>query len=564
MKKPIPQHQQQFNATKLLAVSLALTMALIACNTTPPAKNPYTTSISKTWTQDINPQNVPPLVNGFLSDQKPIAATSGYGPIELKRSNGSDAANDGGPITIGGQQYADGLGVHATSAIKYKLDPSNSCTMFKAEVGLDDEIRTQSDFGSVTFEVWVDEVKVWESEVLKVTGTGILRKVDVALSGKSSLELRVTNAGDEDAHANWYDHADWADARVECAGTSTPPTSPATQVLSTGFVSDQMNVSFNQQNGWGPIEVNMANGDDQPQATTDSPYYNGHEPPLTLKTGVVSKGLGVHAGSGIQFPIGGQCSSFSALVGLDQAYLDKAGHTVNFQVLVDEKVKGESGVMNKDSDPVKIVADLTGGKTLKLVVMDGGDGKAFDHADWGNARVECGGVSTPPVTPPVNPPVEPPVVNPPVVNPPVIDPPVVRTFEAQGSGLSHSIGRADGDSWLVSSAVDNPGYAVYGPYVTDIKSGVRTATFRMASNTFKELCYEESKDFVILEIFDATRKVSLSKRNVSRCEFYVKEQADGYGNFILDFVNDYPGNQLEFRVYWTGISFVKVGRISIY
>jgi hypothetical protein len=38
---------------------------------------------------------------------------------------------------------------------------------------------------------------------------------------------------------------------------------------------------------------------------------------------------------------------------------------------------------------VPIAADVTGVQELALVVTPGGDGNAFDHADWGNAGLAC-------------------------------------------------------------------------------------------------------------------------------------------------------------------------------
>jgi NPCBM/NEW2 domain-containing protein len=38
---------------------------------------------------------------------------------------------------------------------------------------------------------------------------------------------------------------------------------------------------------------------------------------------------------------------------------------------------------------VPIAADVTGVTKMNLVVTDGGDGNAYDHADWGNARLAC-------------------------------------------------------------------------------------------------------------------------------------------------------------------------------
>jgi hypothetical protein len=38
---------------------------------------------------------------------------------------------------------------------------------------------------------------------------------------------------------------------------------------------------------------------------------------------------------------------------------------------------------------VPVAADLTSVRRLTLVVTPGGDGNAFDHADWGDARLAC-------------------------------------------------------------------------------------------------------------------------------------------------------------------------------
>ncbi len=383
----------------LSTISLALTIALISCNTTPKTMDSSTNR--KPWKSSNT--NAAALNTGYLSDQDWISATSTWGPVSKNLAYGEGNPADRKKITLSGTSYDKGLGTHADSSVTFKLDPS--CSRFKASIGLDDQVRWQTEHGNVLFQVYGDNnTKLFDSQT--VDGSTPTQDVDVDVSGQSSLKLVVdqNKSSTEGDQSDWYDQADWANARVECAGTSTPPPSspppptPSTGALNTGFVSDQMNVSFNPQNGWGPIEVNMANGDDVND--TSGQYYNGHEPPLTLKTGVATKGLGVHAASSVEFPLAGQCSSFSALVGLDQAYLDKAGHTVNFQVFVDRNVKRESGVMNKDSAPVKLEVDLAGAQTLKLVVTDGGDGNAYDHADWADARVTCGTVSNPaPPTP---------------------------------------------------------------------------------------------------------------------------------------------------------------------
>ncbi len=211
-------------------------LALFACQQpTSAPTNPYSNGVRHPWQQaTTDPQTVLPLINGYLSDQKWNDASNGWGPVELDTSNGENTQGDGKPITIGGTPYAKGIGAHAGSAITYTLDPANDCTTFSAVVGLDDEIRSQSQYGSVTFQIWMDGTRVWESGLLKVTGTPASQTVSVPVTAKSSLELRVTNGEDDATRQNWYDHADWADARIECGSTVTPP--PTTPPASSSWV----------------------------------------------------------------------------------------------------------------------------------------------------------------------------------------------------------------------------------------------------------------------------------------------------------------------------------------
>ncbi len=150
----------------------------------------------------------------YLSDLTPASMTNHWGPVEFDESNGEQAAGDGGPITIGGVSYSKGLGVHAPSTIIYSID---SCTLLRASIGVDDEVGAN---GSVSFEVRGDGASLYQSSVL--TGADAAVDIAVDVSGVSSLELRVTDGGDN----VYWDHADWADARIECGaapGDTTPP-----------------------------------------------------------------------------------------------------------------------------------------------------------------------------------------------------------------------------------------------------------------------------------------------------------------------------------------------------
>ncbi len=124
-------------------------------------------------------------------------------------SNGEKAAGDGRTIKLNGVTYAKGLGVHAASDVRYNLGSLCTSSMrFMADVGIDDEIALQQ--ASIIFQVWADGVLLYDSGIMKFNST--TQQVNVDITGKNTLQLIVTDAGD----GRNSDHGDWAAARIVC------------------------------------------------------------------------------------------------------------------------------------------------------------------------------------------------------------------------------------------------------------------------------------------------------------------------------------------------------------
>lgn len=139
----------------------------------------------------------------YLSDLVWTSATNGYGPVELDKSNGENVGGDGRAITLNGVPYTKGLGAHAFSEIRYPLN--GQYVTFASDIGIDDEVGGS---GSVTFEVWADGVKHYDSGIM--TGASTTKNVSVNVSGKQELRLIIRDGADGNAN----DHADWANARL--------------------------------------------------------------------------------------------------------------------------------------------------------------------------------------------------------------------------------------------------------------------------------------------------------------------------------------------------------------
>lgn len=130
-------------------------------------------------------------------------------------------------------------------------------------------------------------------------------------------------------------------------------------------------------NGFGPVELDQTNGEDQP--------LDGA--PIRLRGAAYDKGLGVHPPSLIRYRLGQACSRFVADVGVDD---DQGGQgSVSFEVWADGELLFRSGVLTGASPAQTVDVDLSGKREIRLFVGIGGDTYALDHAVWAGARLEC-------------------------------------------------------------------------------------------------------------------------------------------------------------------------------
>src|SRR4029077_544616 len=96
----------------------------------------------------------------------------------------------------------------------------------------------------------------------------------------------------------------------------------------------------------------------------------------------VAKGAGVAPPSAVIYRLGGQCTSFSATVGVDDSA--NGSGSVVFQVWADGGKLFDSGTLTGASPGEAVQVDLTGRRRLKLLVTNAADGSALDRASWGD------------------------------------------------------------------------------------------------------------------------------------------------------------------------------------
>lgn len=159
---------------------------------------------------------------------------------------------------------------------------------------------------------------------------------------------------------------------------TAPPPSPTPSIAGPVTYAGDL-AWLRSSNGWGPPEVDRSNGE---RASDDGGL-------IRIGTTAFDHGIGAHAPSRIVVELDDRCSVFLADVGLDEEVGDRG--SVVFEVWGDGEPLAVSGIVRGPQAPVPIAADLRGVGRMALVVTPGGDGNAFDHADWGDARLACSG-----------------------------------------------------------------------------------------------------------------------------------------------------------------------------
>ena len=104
--------------------------------------------------------------------------------------------------------YEKGIGAHSTSTIVYDLSDKNYA-YFSSYVGVDRQMY--GTVGSVSFEVWVDDEKKFDSGLMNSRDSK--KYVEVDINGAKELKLVVTDGG----NGNGSDHATWGDAKLHFA-----------------------------------------------------------------------------------------------------------------------------------------------------------------------------------------------------------------------------------------------------------------------------------------------------------------------------------------------------------
>ena len=141
------------------------------------------------------------------------------------------------PLTLSGEIYQHGLGV--TSHAELWIDLAAKAKRFVSMAGIDDARKTGH--GSVSFEVWVDGAKRYDSGIVRPGDPA--RLVSVDLTGARQMILFVDDGGDGTAD----DVADWGGAAIIMESdavrpaATVPPADPTPALAPSRSVAPQLN-----------------------------------------------------------------------------------------------------------------------------------------------------------------------------------------------------------------------------------------------------------------------------------------------------------------------------------
>ena len=225
-------------------------------------------------------------------------------------------------------------------------------------------------------------IRLWLNNALMIDNWGShATRMDmspgVKLAAGEHAKIRIEffdNAGNAVAKLLWIEPGKTEAAVVPQARLFS---TPVTAALSEPVFLSPLKPTF-ADNGWGVYQRDRSNGE---QGSGDGGL-------ISIGGVKYRRGLGVHARSELRYELGGKYGEFLAEVGVD----DEVGirGSVTFEVWLDGVKAFASPVLHGSDQAKPVDLNITGKKELKLIVLDGGDGNGYDHADWASARILAG------------------------------------------------------------------------------------------------------------------------------------------------------------------------------
>jgi alpha-galactosidase len=155
------------------------------------------------------------------------------------------------------------------------------------------------------------------------------------------------------------------------AGSNSTQTSIQVVVPPAGTPTLDLLTWLSAVNGFGPIGISKN-------------YYGG---PLSIHGTVYPHGLWVNSVATIYYYLGGNCSTFTSDLGLDDS--DKSAGAVVYQFYADGHQVYDSGVVTNSTPTIHASVNVSGAQILEVHVDEGNGTINYGNADFGNPQLTC-------------------------------------------------------------------------------------------------------------------------------------------------------------------------------
>ncbi|MGO1256935.1 glycoside hydrolase family 97 catalytic domain-containing protein [Microbacterium gubbeenense] len=122
-----------------------------------------------------------------------LSAHNAVGPVERGLANGGPDPRDGQPLSVGGETFANGLGVSQDSAVSFV---TSGAVRLTGSAAVDDETPD----ASAVCEILADGITVWREQT---TGGAPPTSFDIDVSSTTVVTLRTKPSKAPEAHVDW-------------------------------------------------------------------------------------------------------------------------------------------------------------------------------------------------------------------------------------------------------------------------------------------------------------------------------------------------------------------------
>ena len=131
----------------------------------------------------------------------------------------------------------------------------------------------------------------------------------------------------------------------------------------------------------------------------------------------------------------------------------------------------------------------------------------------------------------------------------------IRKYEAEGSVLTHEVGRIDCEAWSANTVQDKEGFMIFGPS-EKLPVGDKKVTFALKTDNNSK----GNTNIAKIDVLDATTGLALSSKTITKKDF---TKVNTYQNFSLSFDNTLANHPLAYRVYYYNTAKLSVDKIIV-